>query len=398
ESSLVIADRQGAQSGRRSPLESQTFYFTPQWSPDGQSIAFTDTDLNLWLLDVESGRQTKLDTDTYMVPERTLDPVWSPDSRWLAYAKRLDNQLHAIVLYDTRDGRAHTITDGMSDALSPAWDASGKYLWFLASTNFGLNTGWLEMSNYQRPVTYGLYMVVLSDTAASPLLPKPGDEPPFAQRSQTDSANAGGQSRRATAPVTNVNLESIRSRIVPVSDVPLRMYTGLTAGPEGTVFFGEAIANQEGFTLKRYQLAKREAATFMSGLQSWTVSADRKKLLYHDDSNWGIVPTDRDPPKAGDGRIATSGLRMPVQPGAEFAQMAREGWRFQRDFLYVSNTHGADWDAIWSQYSPLVEHVAHRSDLTYLLDWMGGEIAIGHSFVRGGDLPSVPPTNVGMLG
>src|SRR5690606_1055182 len=114
--------------------------------------------------------------------------------------------------------------------------------------------------------------------------------------------------------------------------------------------------------------------------------------------NWGIVPTDRDPPKAGDGRIATSGLRMQVEPRAEFAQMAREGWRFQRDFLYVSNTHGADWDAIWSQYSPLVEHVAHRSELTYLLDRMGGETATGHSSVRGGDLPSVPPTNVGMLG
>jgi tricorn protease len=42
--------------------------------------------------------------------------------------------------------------------------------------------------------------------------------------------------------------------------------------------------------------------------------------------------------------------------------------------------------------------VRHRADLTYLLDMMGGEIAIGHSYVRGGDLPDVPPTRVGMLG
>lgn len=397
EYSLVISDQQGVASERRIPLESKTFYFTPQWSPDGESIVFTDTDLNLWLLNVESGQQTLVDTDSYMVPARTIDPVWSPDSRWLAYAKRLDNQLHVIMLYDTREGVTHTITDGMSDALSPAWDASGRYLWFLASTNFGLNTGWLEMSNFQRPVTYGLYMVVLSDTAASPFLPRPGDEPAVSGRAAADSSR-GGQGGPAAPPVVDIDLDGIAQRTVAVTDVPLRMYTGLVAGPAGTVFYGERIANQEAFTLRRYQLAKREAQAFMPGVGSWTVSADRGKLLYQAGENWGIVPTDREPPKAGDGKLATSGIRMRVDPRAEFAQMAREGWRFQRDFLYVSNTHGADWNAIWSQYSPLVEHVAHRSDLTYLLDWMGGEIAIGHSFVRGGDVPSVPQAGTGLLG
>ena len=33
----------------------------------------------------------------------------------------------------------------------------------------------------------------------------------------------------------------------------------------------------------------------------------------------------------------------------------------------------------------------HRADLNYLIDMMGSEIAIGHSFVRGGDMPAVPP-------
>lgn len=399
EYALVIADQQGIGEKRRIALESGTFYFTPAWSPDGESIVFTDTDLNLWLVDVSSGRQSKLDTDSYMVPERTLNPVWSPDSRWLAYAKRLDNQLHVIVLYDVRNGRAHTITDGMADALSPAWDASGRYLWFLASTNFGLNTGWLEMSNYERPITYGLYLAVLSDTAASPLLPKEGDEPPFAQRSQQpDSARPASRAARSGTSAMDVDIEGMQRRIVAVSGVPLRAYTGLVAGPEGTVFFGESIPDQDGFRLHRYQLQKREAATFMAGVQSWTVSADGRKLLYRSGQSWGVVPTDREPPKAGDGKLATSGLRMRVEPRAEFEQMAREGWRFQRDFLYVDNTHGADWDAIWEQYSPLVRHVAHRSDLTYLLDWMGGEVAIGHSFVRGGDLPTVPSAGTGMLG
>ena len=40
----------------------------------------------------------------------------------------------------------------------------------------------------------------------------------------------------------------------------------------------------------------------------------------------------------------------------------------------------------------------HRADLNYLLDIMGSEIAIGHSFVRGGDMPAVPNSPGGLLG
>ena len=46
----------------------------------------------------------------------------------------------------------------MADAVSPVWDAAGKHLYFLASTDYGLNTGWLDMTSYDRPVTRSLYL------------------------------------------------------------------------------------------------------------------------------------------------------------------------------------------------------------------------------------------------
>ena len=49
-------------------------------------------------------------------------------------------------------------------------------------------------------------------------------------------------------------------------------------------------------------------------------------------------------------------------------------------------------------YGQLLPYVNHRADLNYLLDMMGAEIAIGHSYVRGGDMPEVPPANGGLLG
>ena len=89
---------------------------------------------------------------------------------------------------------------------------------------------------------------------------------------------------------------------------------------------------------------------------------------------------------------------MYVEPKEEFKQIFNEGWRNQRDYLYVSNMHGADWPKMKEMYGQLLPYVNHRADLNYLLDNMGAEIAIGHSYVRGGDMPDVPNSPGGLLG
>ena len=89
---------------------------------------------------------------------------------------------------------------------------------------------------------------------------------------------------------------------------------------------------------------------------------------------------------------------MYLDPKAEFAQIFNEGWRNQRNYLYVPNLHGTDWPKMKAMYGPLLPYVMHRADLNYLLDMMGAEIAIGHSYVRGGDMPEVPSPPGGLLG
>ena len=75
---------------------------------------------------------------------------------------------------------------------------------------------------------------------------------------------------------------------------------------------------------------------------------------------------------------------MYLEPKEEFKQIFYEGWRNQRDYLYVPNLHGANWPRMREMYGALLPYVNHRADLNYLLDTMGAEIAIGHSYVRGG--------------
>jgi tricorn protease len=437
---LVVQEQDGLKPPREIALPDATFYYTPSWSPDSKKLLYTDTHLNVWVMDVESGKAKIVGNDPWMVPQRTLHPTWSPDSKYVAYASRLNSLYRAIFVADVESGKSTQVTDGLADAMYPVWDAGGKYLWFFASTNFGLRSQWLDMSSYDRTPTFGLYLAVLKKGEPSPLLPESDEDTGIpagpapggrgggqggqggAQAGQ-GGAQAGGdaqggeqgpQTPRPRAPVTvQFDFDGIQQRILAVPGIPDRQYSLLKAGIPGTVFYLEASPGpgEGGNTLHRYRLSDRRAATFVGGVAEYTVSADGRKLLYRTGGGGGrggrggggegpalfLVDADRNAPQAGAGRINAS-LRMYLDPKAEYQQIFDEGWRLQRDYLYVQNAHGADWPAMKTMYGALLPFVNHRADLNYLLDNMGAELAVGHSYVRGGDMPSTPNAPGGLLG
>jgi tricorn protease len=60
--------------------------------------------------------------------------------------------------------------------------------------------------------------------------------------------------------------------------------------------------------------------------------------------------------------------------------------------------HGYDWQALREQYRPLVEHVAHRSDLNYVIGEMIAELNVGHAYIAGGDFEIPPRPKVALPG
>jgi tricorn protease len=93
-----------------------------------------------------------------------------------------------------------------------------------------------------------------------------------------------------------------------------------------------------------------------------------------------------------------SGLEMKLDRHKEWTQIYHECWRQMRDFFYDPNMHGVDWKAMRAKYEPLVPHVGHRADLTYVIGEMIGELNAGHTYVGGGEMAAPPRVTVGLLG
>lgn len=440
---LYIEAQDGLTPPREITLDHPTHYYTSSWSPDSKKILFSDTNLHVWVLDVATGKAKVVGNDPWMVPQRTLNPVWSPDSKWVAYSSRLQSMYHAIFVSNAETGESKQVTDGLADAVWPAWDAGGKYLWFLASTDFGLRSQWLDMTSYDHDENFGLYLVVLKKTDSSPLLPESDEDRGVGTGRRTvpgacvaDTPAAATDATPGEQPQTprgqrqpinvQIDFDGLRQRVISVSGVPERQYSELQSGVDGAVYYLEAPARPPGGggggglgagnELIRYRLCDRRAAPFANGVLAYEVSADGHKLVYRAAGGGGgggrgpgaaggapptpslfMVDADRTAPQPGAGRTNVS-LRMYLEPKEEFKQIFNEGWRNERDYLYVPNMHGTDWAKDKEMYGAMLPYVNHRADLNYLLDMMGAEIAIGHSYVRGGDMPDVPSSPGGLLG
>src|SRR5207244_3022516 len=151
-----------------------------------------------------------------------------------------------------------------------------KYLYFLSSTDYGPRTGWLEMSSLDRPVRRAIYLAVLSAHDPSPLLPETGDEPKPSPNEPRGNADTSKKE-----PV-RIDFERIGQRILALN-VPASDYSTLIAGAAGTIFYMEPVSSNPGapLRLQKYQLKDRAAAPFLEGIRSFTLSGDKKKLLYH---------------------------------------------------------------------------------------------------------------------
>ncbi len=413
-----------------------SFFYGPTWSNDSKKIAYSDKRLNLWFVDLDNPKPKLVDSDLFggFGPTQ-LGQTWAPDNKWIAYVKQLPSGQHAVFVYSLEQGKVSQITDGMSDALNPAFDPNGKYLYFTASTDVALSTAGLDMSSDEHRVSRAVYVAVLSKDEKSPLAPESDEEKSKEEkkadadkakdsskepaRDKNKDKNAGDAAKDAEKDkekdkkevpvVVKIDMDGLSQRILSLP-IPPKNYVNLLTGKTGVLFLSEAppVLTEEDQqnltqTIQKFDLSKRKADKFLEEVNDYLVSFDGEKILYRKGDTWATAATDEPPnpaapPKPGIGPLKLDGWEVYVEPRAIWKQIYNETWRIERDFFYDPNFHGLNLDKAKKKYEPYLDGIASRGELTYLFEECLGEITVGHMFVGGGERPEPKKLKIGMLG
>ncbi len=449
ENRLVLASQDGKGERRDLPLQGAGFYEGLRWSPDGKHLSFVDNARALWRLQVESGASTKVAQEPIYGVFPTLTHHWSPDSRWIAYTLAGPTGFSRVEIHDVQTGASHALTDGLSDASEPVFDAGGKYLWLAASTDAGPFLTWFSQASADIERTNALYLVTLAKDTPSPFA-KESDEEKVKDDKKDDEGESDGEgddkaakdgdaaagdaaksgdgangdagdsaksgdaaagdadgaktdgakddakpdAKDAPAPV-KIDFEGLAQRIVAVP-LGAGWYSDLAPGAEGQLLYlkaeRQAFAGDGGppsGALTRFDLKERKETQLLAGVTGFELSAKGEKALIATPGGWWVRPV-AGPIDTSAGKLALDAIEVKIDPRVEWRQIYDEVWRINRDCFYDPGMHGADWPAMRSKYERFLPHLTTRRDLSRVIRWLCSELAVGHSYNGGGDSLSSP--------
>ncbi|MDX6611618.1 MAG: tricorn protease [Blastocatellia bacterium] len=442
EYELYVRSQDGIGEERRITHDGAAYRFGPAWSPDSTKLIFGEKTLKLFYVNINDGKPVQIAQSRN---GGINDYDWSPDSRWIAYAKPNDNQFPQIHLYSLDKKQSYPIGNGMTPDSNPVFDATGKYLYFFSDRNLAPTFSNFELSfNYNN--TTGIYAVTLAADTPSPFAPESDEEkgaaakdtpkppmPPGAggsgERGKPGTGGGDPTAAKPAEPATataeaskdepakeqpkkddvkpiKVDIENISRRVVNLP-ILAGSYDGLLAAKDRIFYLQNPPPQPQNpdatappppaRILHTFDLTKREDTVLLAGISSYDINRAGDKIIYRAGPAFGII--DNKPgQKVGDGKIELGGLEMKLDPRAEWKQIFNEAWRIERDFYYDPTMRGLDWAAIKTRYEAELPYVAHRSDLNYIIGEMIAELSTSHAYVSGGDSPDVQRIGVGLLG
>jgi tricorn protease len=436
EEELYISQQDGLKPAEQISRGGAAMRYQPEWSPDGKRIAFSDKDGKLYVVTLADKKMVEIADAPH---GQIRDYTWAPRGNFLAFSYDDNpNRFSAVRIWNPADGKVTKVTDDMFNAASPAWDPQGNYLYFLADREFQPQISQIEFNYGTNRTTY-IYALALRkdvkhpfppesdevtvtkpDDAPKPKGAQPSEEPkppakdinkelkepakePAKEASPEPSPTpaAPGESKPDAKPsaTMSIDFDGILRRAARVP-VGADNYGGLSA-KTGHLLYGVGSAFYYGRTgdrptvLKIFAFKDRKETTIAEDIRGYVLSEDGSKVLVAQGPGYNLY----DATPQGDKTrkpVGTTGLVVDRVPTEEWNQIFNEVWRRYRDFFYVPNMHGYNWVALREQYKPLLQYVAHRSDLNYVISEMIAELTIQHAYVEGGDF-TIPPRPRGGL-
>ncbi len=388
EEELYISAQDGAAPAQPLTFDSKARYASPRWSADDKRIALADQTGRLYVIDIATKHRVAVAKDP---AEPALDYRWSPDGQYLSYSLNGANGFSGVYIWSAADGKSRRVTPENFNAQSPAWAPNGELLYFLSARQYQPLISTVEF-NFATDRQIGIFAVALHKGVKNPFGVRddePGDEKKEADADKDKEADKGkGKGKEKSKVPLKIDFGGIieRSIRVPVeaddlSDLHVSD-DNLIYQHNGPFYYGREAPIKP--SVVAYSIKEREVKTVVDDVTEWSLTADGKHVLAQLSSKelkyYEIGKSDDTK------TVSLAGLLTTRVPAEEWHEIFAEVWRRYRDFFYVSNMHGYDWQQLRRKYEPLVDHVGHRADLNYVIAEMISELVVQHAYIEGGDL------------
>lgn len=400
-----------AAADKETPAKKLTNYgagyrYHPTWSPDSKKLAFIDKAMRIQVYDLTTNETTPVDKALrWMHGElEGFTCSWSPDSRWLAYDRDMENSHNAVFIYDHDNKKTHQVTSGFYDCSNPVFDPEGKYIYLLAKENF--SPVYSDQDNtFVYTNSTKIASIALKNTTPSLLAPKndavaitEGEAKPDASsQNKKEKRDSAALAKKPDTKSVDIDFDHIEARLT-LLPVVAGNYGNLDAG-RGKIFYvrypntGNTGAKN---SIKYFDIDKREEKTVLDDANGYILSYNKQKMLVEKNGMYAIV-TPAENQKI-DKPIRTAEMQMTINPVEEWKEIFLDAWRMERDYFYDANMHGLNWVAVRDRYLKMLNDALTREEADFVIGEMIGELNASHAYHGGGDVERTRSESVGYLG
>jgi len=384
EDEIYIIPQDGSGNEIQLTNKGGSYKWQLSWSPDSKKILYNDRALKLYYVDIDSKEVTDVAKGEV---GRGFFGAWSPDSKWITYSLPEHRQMNRIFVYSLRDEKSYPVTDNWYNSGSPMFSENGKYIYFISQRDFNPTYSWTEWDHAYTDMD-GIYLITLAQDTKSPFEPKNDEVVVNKEKDQKE------EKKNSSDENVVIDFDGILNRTVKLP-ISASNYSNLASAGNKIYYMRNGSADQKPLLLV-YDLDSQKESE-LGNISGYEISTDKKKMIVGSNGSYYIIdlPTSKlDLSK----KLNLDDLKVMLNLHKEWNQIFHQAARAVRDFFYVDNYHGLDWQKNVKKYEPLLKYVNNRIDLTYIMGEMVGELSIGHAYVGGGDYKKADKIKTGLLG